>query len=402
LRVSSPHQFGGGQEKISQAGLVRRQETSSRKSQEEARVADPRLQKEGEVAHDSEATYRSMFESSPEPMWVCHRESRKFLAVNEAALKLYGYRRAEFLELTLPALQAVGGSPQAVKDGKSVGRQLKKDGSFLELELIWHQLEFQGEAAYLVLLHPVGGRGREAELEHQVAELSAQLEASQRELETFSYSISHDLRAPLRHIDGFSRALLDDYGAKVDTQGAEYLSRICKAVSKMSQLIDDLQQLARVARSELSRQEVNLSVAAQVITLELKHGAPERQVEFQIAEGVSAQADPRLARQLLEILLGNAWKFSLGVGETRIEFGTVEKGGESCYFVRDNGVGFDMAYADKLFSVFHRLHRADEFEGSGVGLAIAQRIVKRHGGRIWADSAPGEGATFFFTLQGSP
>jgi len=351
--------------------------------------------------HDSEATYRSMFESNPEPMWVCHRESRKFLAVNEAALQLYGYRRAEFLELSLPALEGAGGGPEAAKGGKSVSRQQKKDGSFLELELTWLPLDFQGEPAYLVLLHPAGVRGG-AGLEHQVAELSAQLESAQRELETFSYSISHDLRAPLRHIDGFSRALLDDCGAKMDVQGAEYLSRICKAVGKMSQLIDDLQQLARVARSELNRQVVNLSVTAQVITLELKHGAPERQVEFQIAEGVSAQADPRLARQLLEILLGNAWKFSAGAQETRIEFGACEKDGETCYFVRDNGVGFDMAYADKLFSVFHRLHRADEFEGSGVGLAIALRIVRRHGGRIWADSTPGGGATFFFTLQGSP
>jgi PAS domain S-box-containing protein len=351
--------------------------------------------------HDSEATYRSMFEGNPEPMWVCHRESRKFLAVNEAALQLYGYRRAEFLELSLSALQYGVTDPEAGKRGKSVGRQRKKDGSFLELELNWQPLDFLGAPAYLVLLHPAGASG-EADLQHQIAELSAQLESAQHELETFSYSISHDLRAPLRHIDGFSRALLDDYGTKMDAQGAEYLSRICKAVGKMSQLIDDLQQLARVARSELNRQEVNLSVAAQVITLEMKHGAPERQVEVRIAEGVSAQADPRLARQLLEILLGNAWKFSIGAQETRIEFGACEKDGEICYFVRDNGVGFDMAYADKLFSVFHRLHRADEFEGSGVGLAIAQRIVKRHGGRIWADSAPGEGATFFFTLQGSP
>jgi PAS domain S-box-containing protein len=351
--------------------------------------------------HDSEATYRSMFEGNPEPMWVCHRESRKFLAVNEAALQLYGYRRAEFLELSLSALEDAATDPEAAKGGKSLVRQRKKDGSFLALELIWHPLDFLGAPAYLVLLHPAGVSAR-ANPQHQVAELSSQLESAQRELETFSYSITHDLRAPLRHIDGFSRALLDDYGTKMDTQGVEYLSRICKAVGTMSQLIDDLQQLARVARSELHRQAVNLSVTAQVISLELKHGAPERQVEFRIAEGVSTQADPRLARQLLEILLGNAWKFSLGAQESRIEFGAVQKDGETCYFVRDNGVGFDMAYADKLFSVFHRLHRADEFEGSGVGLAIAQRIVKRHGGRIWADSVPGEGATFYFTLQGSP
>ena len=350
----------------------------------------------------SEATYREIFESNPQPMWVCHRESLRFLAVNEAALLLYGYRRGEFLELSLQALVATGIDPEAVRGGQSSGRQRRKDGSFLELELSWQPLVFEGERAYLVLPREACGEGRSAQLEHRVAELQAQLESAQRELETFSYSVSHDLRAPLRHIDGFSRALLDDYADKLDQQGGEYLSRICLAVARLSQLIDDLQQLARVARSELNRQPVNLSVAAQVISLELKHGAPERQVEFRIAGEVSAQADPRLARQLLEVLIGNAWKFSAGSKESRIEFGTAVKEGESFYFVRDNGVGFDMAYADKLFSVFHRLHRADEFEGSGVGLAIAQRIVRRHGGRIWAESAPGQGATFYFTLQESP
>jgi len=351
---------------------------------------------------DSDAAYREMFESNPLPMWVCHRESQRFLAVNEAALLLYGYSRAEFLELSLPALEAGGAGKPAAPGAKSASRGVRKDGSSLELELAWHPLEFQGEHAYLVVLQEAAGQERAAQLEHRVAELSAQLEAAQRELETFSYSVSHDLRAPLRHIDGFSRALLDDYGAQLNQQGGEYLSRICQAVRKMSQLIDDLQQLARVARSELNRQAVNLSVTAQVITLELKIAAPERKVELLITEGVSAQADPRLARQLLEILIGNAWKFSSTAPESRIEFGSETVDGEPVYFVRDNGVGFDMAYADKLFSVFHRLHRADEFEGSGVGLAIAQRIVKRHGGRIWAQSALGCGATFYFTLQGSP
>jgi light-regulated signal transduction histidine kinase (bacteriophytochrome) len=249
-----------------------------------------------------------------------------------------------------------------------------------------------------VLLFESWDQGRIAELEHRVAQLGAQLESSQRELETFSYSVSHDLRAPLRHIDGFSKALLDDCGTQLDPEGIEYLSRICQAVGKMSQLIDALQQLSRVARAELNRQQVNLSTTAQIILLELKLANPERKVEFQVAEEVSAEADGRLVRQLLEILIGNAWKFTSKERQGRIEFGSLEQEGETVYFVRDNGVGFDMNYADKLFSVFHRLHRADEFEGSGVGLAIAQRIVRRHEGRIWAESAPGRGATFFFTL----
>jgi light-regulated signal transduction histidine kinase (bacteriophytochrome) len=272
----------------------------------------------------------------------------------------------------------------------------------LDLELTWRPCEFGGEPAYLVNLREAGAgapaQEREAVLEHEVAERGSQLQAAQRELETFSYSVSHDLQAPLRHIDGFSRALLDDYGGVLDSQAREYLSRICQAAAKMSELIEAMQQLSRVARSELKRQPVNLSVTAQVIALELKHAAPQRQVEFSIEEGVSAEADPKLARQLMDILIGNAWKFTSTTDSVAIRFGTRELNGEKCYFVSDNGVGFDMAYADKLFSVFHRLHRADEFEGSGVGLAIAQRIVARHNGRIWAESTPGRGATFYFTL----
>ena len=351
---------------------------------------------------NSEAAYRKIFDHNPQPMWICQRESLRFIAVNEAALLLYGYPRDEFLELFPRALDLGGIDPEAARGVKPAGRQLKKDGSLLDLDLVWHPLDFQGEPAYLVLLHERAQPGRVAQLEQRVAELLAQQESAQRELETFSYSITHDLRAPLRHIDGFSRALLDDYRDKLDAQAGEYLSRICQAVGKMSQLIDDLQQLARVARSELCRQSVNLSLTAQVISLALQHDSPEREAEFRIPEGLSVQADPRLTRQLLEILIGNAWKFSAGIQACSIELGTGEKDGETFYYIRDNGVGFDMAYAEKLFSVFHRLHRADEFEGSGVGLAIAQRIVRRHGGRIWAESAPGLGATFYFTLQGNP
>jgi len=357
----------------------------------------------GEVArHESEASYRELFLGSPQPMWVCHRETRRFLAVNEAALRLYGYRRNEFLELSLAHLLAGEQRvPEAAGDQSSTGRHLRRDGSGVEVELIWHPCRFEGEPAHLVVVQLAAGAGEArdpGELERQVAELSCQLAAAQRELETFSYSISHDLQAPLRHINGFSQALLDDYVDSLDHEAREYLSRISQAAGKMSQLIEAIQQLSRVARSELSRQPVNLSVAAQVIALELKHGAPRRQVEFTIQEGVSGDADPRLARQLLEILIGNAWKFSSKKESASIEFGASQQNGETVYFVKDNGVGFDMSYADKLFSIFHRLHRADEFEGTGVGLAIARRIVGRHGGRIWAESAPERGATFYFTL----
>lgn len=347
---------------------------------------------------ETDAGYRELFEKNPQPMWVCHRETQRLLAVNEAALRLYGYGRGEFLELSLSQLGGgeVAGDPSSSQEQVLGCRQVAKDRKSFQAQLTWRPCQFQGEGAQLVLVRETAER--EAELRHQVDEQGSKLEAAHRELETFSYSVSHDLRAPLRHIDGFSRALMDDYGAVLDSQAQEYLTRICQAAGKMSQLIDAVQQLARVGRTELSRESVDLSVKAQVISLELRHREPERQVEFAIDEGVRAEADPKLARQLLEILMGNAWKFSSRTPAARIGFGALEREGQKVYFVSDNGAGFDMAYAEKLFTVFHRLHRADEFEGSGVGLAIAQRIVARHGGIIWADSAPGVGATFFFTL----
>jgi PAS domain S-box-containing protein len=352
---------------------------------------------------EREATYRELFDANPQAMWVCHRETGRFLAVNEAALQLYGYSREEFLGKTLRQLSPCdqGGNSHPGVDLDTAARHLKKDGSCLELQLLAKPVEFRSEPAFLVSVRQRTGNQseREALLERRVAELTRQAEAAQRELETFSYSVSHDLRAPLRHIDGFSRALVDDYGEVLDKQAREYLVRISQSAAKMSQLIDAILQLSRVARVELDWQRVNLSTTAQVIYLELKRTAPERQVEFRLAEGVSTDGDPRLVRQLMEILLKNAWKFTSKSDNPCIEFGHREINREEVYFVRDNGAGFDAAYADKLFSLFHRLHRADEFEGSGVGLAVAHRIIGRHGGRIWAESAPNHGATFYFTLK---
>jgi PAS domain S-box-containing protein len=357
--------------------------------------------KEGEganVAQYEDDGYRELFEASPQAMWVCHRETGRFLAVNRAALGVYGYGREEFLRRSLG--QLAPDHPRVQADGVSLGSHVRKDGTTVEVELSWQPVAFQGEPAQLVLVHEQGrgGAERETALEREVAERGAQLQAAQRELETFCYSVSHDLRAPLRHIDGFSRAVLDDHSETLDHQAREYLARIGQAAGKMSQLLDAMGLLARVARTELDRQTVNLSIMAQIIFLELKHRNQERQVEFKVEDGVSVVADPRLIRQLMEILIGNAWKFTSKLAEAEIEFGTVEQDGEKAYFVKDNGAGFDMEYAEKLFSIFHRQHRADEFEGSGVGLAIAQRIVGRHGGRIWAESAPGQGATFYFKI----
>jgi signal transduction histidine kinase len=236
------------------------------------------------------------------------------------------------------------------------------------------------------------------ELERRVAERTTQLEAANKELESFSYSVSHDLRAPLRSIDGFSQALFEDYGDKLDEQGRSDLQRVRAATQRMAHLIDDMLDLSRVTRGEMRRETVDLSALVKNIAAELKSAEPERQVDLGIAEGIVTQGDARLLRVLLENLLRNAWKFTGKHSTARIEFGISQNDGKPVYFVRDDGAGFDMAYAHKLFGAFQRLHGMTEFNGTGVGLATVQRIVHRHGGRVWAEGKVDHGATFYFTL----
>jgi light-regulated signal transduction histidine kinase (bacteriophytochrome) len=228
--------------------------------------------------------------------------------------------------------------------------------------------------------------------------VNERLRAVNKELEAFSYSVSHDLRAPLRSIDGFALALMEDCADQLDATGQNYLQRVRAATLRMGQLIDDLLHLSRLSQAELRRGTVELSALAESITTELRHREPERQVEWVIAAGVAAEGDARLLRVALENLLGNAWKYTGTRPRGQIEFGVTKNWGRPVYFVRDNGVGFDMAYADKLFGAFQRLHGASEFPGTGIGLATVQRIVHRHGGQIWAEAAVDQGATFCFTL----
>ena len=240
------------------------------------------------------------------------------------------------------------------------------------------------------------------ELEGRVRERTKKLEEANGELEAFSYSVSHDLRAPLRAMDGFSQRLVADYGPKLDEQALSYLSRIRAGAVRMGQLIEDLLSLSRITRLELVRREVDLSALVHAVLAELQQRDPERKVQVSVWDGVHVEADLRLARVALENLLGNAWKFTSKNPEAHIEFGMMQEGERKVLFVRDNGAGFDMAYADKLFGPFQRLHGIHEFPGTGVGLAIVQRIVIRHGGRIWCQAKPDLGATFFFTLQEEP
>ena len=236
------------------------------------------------------------------------------------------------------------------------------------------------------------------ELESRVVERTLQLEVANKELEAFCYSVSHDLRAPLRAVDGFSQALLEDYRETVDDRGRDYLARVRSASQRMAQLIDDLLRLSRMSRRDMRVETVDLTALVRSVFEELREGEPGRSVELTAAEGITVAGDPALIAILIDNLLGNAYKFTRKNPDARIEFGAVDDGGKRTYFVRDNGVGFDMTYADKLFSAFQRLHRRSEFEGTGIGLATAARIVHRHGGTIRAEAEEGRGAVFYFTL----
>lgn len=235
--------------------------------------------------------------------------------------------------------------------------------------------------------------------EEALQHAKAATDAANRELEAFSYSVAHDLRAPLRSIDGFSQALLEDCADQINGEGKTYLGHVRESAQQMAQLIDDLLTLSRVSRSEILRSRVDLASIAREVATRLQREQPHRAVELVIPADVLAVGDPRLLGVVLENLLGNAWKFTSKRTQARVEFGHRTEPGRSAYFVRDNGAGFDMAYAEKLFGVFQRLHSASEFEGTGIGLATVQRIIQRHGGRVWAEGEVDRGATFYFTLE---
>jgi signal transduction histidine kinase len=272
--------------------------------------------------------------------------------------------------------------PEFVRSKVAVFVELAK-----KTELLRRQTQLLAESEHAAL-----------ELAEARAELVRDLEHKNRELESFSYAVSHDLRAPLRRIDSFSRAVLESQGERLDEAGQRYLERVREASQHMSQLIDDVLYLSRVTRAELRDQEVDLSALAAMILSRLQESEPERKVELRIRPGVVVSGDGQLLRIALENLLENAWKFSGKQPDARIEFGVTQASGEPTYFVRDNGAGFDMTYVDRLFGPFQRLHPQGEFPGSGIGLATVQRIIHRHGGRVWAEGLVGQGATFQFTL----
>ncbi len=357
-----------------------------------------------EAIHESESRYRVLFESNPMAACVFDVDTLRVLGVNEAAVRAYGYSRPEFLSLSMRDLippddgadfvaAVARGEPLAT--GPRPWRHRLRDGTVINVELTSCRLRYAGRAAELVLARDITDRIRRDE---ELRRYAAQLEAANAELDAFAYSVSHDLRAPLRSIDGFSQALLEDCGPTLEETARGHLGRVRAASQRMAQLIDDLLALSRVTRAELRREAVDLSLVADEVLAELRERAPARPVELAITPGVVTHADPRLARVVMENLLGNAWKYTRERDPARIEFGAEPCNGSTTYFVRDNGAGFDMAYAHKLFGAFQRLHSHAEFEGTGIGLATVQRIVRRHGGKVWAVGQVGQGATFSFTL----
>ncbi|MFW6126251.1 MAG: HAMP domain-containing protein [Chloroflexota bacterium] len=320
-------------------------------------------------------------------------------ALSQNFRKIESWRKSGLLACAERCLET--GEPQHM--GVSVTTTFGKD---ISIDVRFARFHLQEEPHLLLIVNDITSLKRtEESLRHN----AAQLEAANNELESFAYSVSHDLRAPLRGMDGFTQALLEDYGDKLDSRGRDYALRVRAASEKMGHLIDDILQLSRAARHEMKRQTVDLSALARDAVAQLQKSGPERQVEVVIQDGVVGEGDAHLLSLVVANLLGNAWKFTQGQSEARIEFCAAPNADcgmpngevaddEMVYFVRDNGAGFEMEYVGKLFQPFQRLHSDAEFSGTGIGLATVRRIINRHGGRIWAKGAIGEGAVFYFTL----
>lgn len=369
-----------------------------------------------ETLRRSEIRFRNLLESAPDAVVVTDADGRIVLA-NARAETLFGYSRQELngepIEILVPERYRgnhVGfrGSYMAEPRARPMGAGLelygrRRDGKEFPVEVsLSPSRTAEGVLVFCDIRDVTGQRAIERQIQEMNERLTrdnAELEALNKELETFSYSVSHDLRAPLRAIDGFSQALVEDCADQLDATGRGYLGRIRNAAQRMGLLIDDLLKLARVTRAEVTFDDVDLGALAREVMRELQSGQADRRAEIVIAEGMRVLGDPRLLRIALENLLANAWKFTAGQDVARIEVGTIRDDGAPTYFVRDNGVGFDMAHAGRLFGAFQRLHHESEFAGTGVGLATVQRIVRRHGGRIGAEAAPGKGATFYFTIR---
>ncbi|HYC01194.1 MAG TPA: PAS domain S-box protein [Candidatus Limnocylindrales bacterium] len=371
-----------------------------------------------EALRASEERYRELVENANDLVYV-HDVFGNFVAINRAAERTVGYSREEVAGLNIIDVLAPEDVPrtlelmQAVVEGREAPRDfeadvLTKDGRRLTLEISPRAVMRDGvPVAVQGVARDVTDRRKAAAeirllneaLEQRVQERTAELAAANKELEAFGYSVSHDLRGPLRVIEGFSRLLLDEYGQALDETARHYIEGVHGSSRRMAQLIQDLLNLSRITRNAIQRRRIDLAPVARAVAAELRRSQPERDVQFLIAERAPASGDRSMLRIVVENLLGNAWKYTGKHPSARIEFGVTEQDGELVYFVRDDGAGFDMEYVGKLFRPFQRLHLVSEFEGTGIGLATVQRIVQRHGGRVWAEGSVEGGATIYFTLS---
>lgn len=367
-----------------------------------------------ELAHTHEVDWRVLMGAVPDAVIVSNGAG-KIVYVNTAVERYFGYKPEHLLgqpvEILVPPQhhkqhKAHRAEYHAAPRRRSMGygsdlRAVRADGTEFPVKI---SLGFAtGDDGNLVIaivqdLSEIRSRDKSIESLNERMARNAKLKEANKELEAFSFSVSHDLRSPLRVVDGFSQVLLEDYAPYLDAYGKSCLTRIRTAAQRMGQLIDDLLKLSRITRSELNAAQVDLSAMAREIARLLKESTPEREAEFVIDADMTALGDASLLRIALENLLNNAWKFSAGRTPARIEVGQHESDSGKVYYVADNGAGFDMAYSEKLFGAFQRLHNAKEFPGTGIGLATVQRIVSRHSGRVWAEAEPGKGATIYFTL----
>lgn len=359
----------------------------------------------------SEERYHALFELESDAILLVSTENMNILDCNSAATELYGYARSELLSMNAANLsieperihQYAADDIQTIHIPQRFDRT--KSGRVFPVEITGRYFDLQNKNLFLVAVRDITERVRAEEslreyrehLEDLVQERTAQLSYTNQELESFSYSVAHDLRAPLRAINGFSKAILEDHADRINPEVETYLNQVIKAGENMSQMLDALLSLSRVTLSEINLEQVNLSGMARSIMNDLQRSEPKRNAEIIIANDLVAIADRRLMQILLTNLLGNAWKFTASRPQARIELGKKEDG-VTTYFVRDNGIGFDMAYVKNLFVVFQRLHAEKDFPGTGVGLATVRRIIRRHNGEIWAEGHVDRGATFYFTI----